>query len=593
MTDDIPGASIHHQTEMNTSEAVVEQLRVEDVDHVFGIIGSAFVDLSDLFPPADIDFIHNKHEQATAHMADGYTRALCGRKPGVVLVQNGPGVTNTVTGVKAAQQNYAPMIVFSPTASTDDLGTDSYQEADTMSILESTVEWQGKVPASGRMAEYVRTAFREANAKNGPVQVDFPRDFLYENNDFDILPPGAYRQSSTGGASTSAVSDAADLLAEAESPAIIAGAGAIYSDGAVDAIGALAEELNAPVATSFLHNDAFPISHPHATGPLGFQGSKASAHLLSEADAYIAVGSRMAGYGLGPMWGIDWFNDDASVVQVDIDPSQIGRTTPVAVGLVGDAAKTASQLQKALADHDSDIGAPDDRVTSIKSEVERWHEERRELSDVDSTPIHPRRALLDITETIPENTIVTLDVGNTVAMARAYFEFDHQGNYLTAGSFGGCGYAWPAAIGAQLARPEDESIAIVGDGAWSMLMSETLTAVREEIPAVACVFNNRQWGAEKQNQQTFYSNRIVGGDIPETPDYAKLARDMGAMGRRIEEPDDIVPALEEALAADEPAVLDIITDPDEMVSPFRTDALAEPRRELERYRQPGDPNYEG
>lgn len=592
MTDDSPDTAIHQETEMNTSEAVVEQLRAEGVEHVFGIIGSAFVDLSDLFPPADIDFIHNKHEQSTTHMADGYTRSLCGRKPGVVLVQNGPGVTNTVTGVKAAQQNYAPMIVFTPTASTDDLGTDSYQEADTMSILESTVDWQGKVPASGRMAEYVRSAFREAHAKNGPAQVDFPRDFLYENNSFDVLPPTAYRQSEAGNASASAVSDAATLLAEADSPAIIAGAGAIYSDGAVDAIAALAEELNAPVATSFLHNDAFPISHPHATGPLGFQGSKASARILSEADAYVAVGGRLAGYGLGPMWGIDWFDDTAPVVQIDIDSSQIGRTTPVTVGLVGDAAATTRQLQMVLADHFAEVGAPDERVATIQSEVERWHDERRDLSRVDSTPIHPRRALLDIAETIPENTIVSLDVGNTVAMARAYFEFDHQGNYLTAGSFGGCGYAWPAAIGAQLARPEDNAIAIVGDGAWSMLMSETLTAVREDIPAVACVFNNQQWGAEKQNQQTFYSNRIVGGDIPETPDYAELARDMGALGRQVEDPDEIVPAVEEALAADEPAVLDIITDPDEMVSPFRTDALAEPRRKLERYRQPGDPNYE-
>jgi sulfoacetaldehyde acetyltransferase len=593
MTDDTPTPFIHEGTEMNTSEAAAEQLRVEGVDHVFGIIGSAFVDLSDLFPPADIEFVHNKHEQSTAHMADGYTRALCGRKPGIVLVQNGPGVTNAVTGIKAAQQNYAPLVVLSPTASTGDLGTDAYQEADTMSILESTVEWQGQVPASGRMAEYIRTAFREAHAKNGPAQVDFPRDFLYENNEFDVLPPVAYRQSNTGGAASNAVSEAAGLLAESESPAIIAGAGAIYSDGAVDAIGSLAEELNAPVATSFLHNDAFPISHRHATGPLGFQGSKASARMLSEADAYIAVGSRLAGYGLGPMWGIDWFNDDAHIVQIDNDSSQIGRTTPIDVGLVGDAATTASQLQTALADIDSDVGAPGDRVEKIESEVERWHDERRELSNTDATPINPRRALLDISETIPENTIVSLDVGNTVAMARAYFEFDHQGNYLTAGSFGGCGYAWPAAIGAQLARPEDDAIAIVGDGAWSMLMSETLTAVREEIPAVACVFNNQQWGAEKQNQQTFYSNRIIGGDIPETPDYAELARDMGAMGRRVEEPEEVIPALEEALAADEPAVLDIITDPDEMVSPFRTDALAEPRRELERYRQPGDPNYEG
>lgn len=585
-----PG-TIHSDTEMNVSEAIVEQLVAEDTEYVFGIIGSAFVDIADLFPPADIEFVSVRHEQNAVHMADGYTRALVGEKPGVCIAQNGPGVTNMVTGLRTAQMNDAPVISLSPAVTRDDEGTDSYQEADTLSVLDSCVEWQQRLETGDRAAELVRTAFRTAFAERGPANVEFPRDLIYENCTVDVLSPHQYRAGDDGPAAADQIGAAADLMAAADRPGIVVGSGVPRSE-ATEAVGDLAERLNAPVATGFLNNDTFPESHPLAVGPVGFQGSKAAHELLSESDLLVAIGTHLPGYERGPVWGVDWWPEDADVVQVVNDASDLARQTTLELGVIGDPAGTSRALVEDLDERGSAVGAPDSRSAAIEDRVRDWETELHDLSETDQTPIHPRRALWDIAETIPENTMVTLDVGNIVAMARPYFQFDNPGNFIPAGPYGGIAFAWPAAIGASLARPEDEAIAIVGDGAFSTSLTELPTAVRLGVSATACVMNNEQWGAEKNNQLAFYNERTVGADLPENPDFAAIAREMGAHGVRVETPERVKPALEEALATDGPSVLDIVIDPDEMVDPFRSDDLNEPRRELEKYRQPGDPNYE-
>jgi sulfoacetaldehyde acetyltransferase len=583
--DDTTDQPVHEQREMNTSEAFVEQLSAENVDHVFCIIGSAFVDLADLFPPADIDFISVRHEQNEVHMADGYAQALNGRKPGVTISQNGPGVTNMVTGLQTAKMNHSPVIALTPTPARADQELDSYQEADTFAALEPVVGWQGALNVPDRTAEYVRLAFRESLSKNTTAQVDFPRDLLYEDCVVDILSPEQYRQTEFGPAAPGETAKAADVIADAETPVILTDVESARHD-AFDEVAELAELLNAPVATGFLNNDSFDGSHPHATGPIGFEASEASLNFLEEADVVVAVGSRLPSLERGPR-----FPDDAAIVQIFSDPSEIGRTIDVSVGLVGDAAGTTRELFAELEDRSRTVGAPDERAERIQSEREAWEETLRERSMIDDTPIDPRRALWDIREAIPTDTMVTLDVGNTVAIARPYFEPENPGNFIPAGPYGGIAFAWPAAMGANVARPDDPAIAIVGDGAFSTSLPETLTAVRYDLDVTACIFNNSQWGAEKQNQLTYYSERTIGADLPENPDFAEIAREMGAHGIRVEEPDDVTPAIEEALETDGPSVLDIITDADAMAEPFRSDALNPPRRHLEKYRQPGDPNY--
>jgi sulfoacetaldehyde acetyltransferase len=578
---------------MNVSEALVEQLVAEDTEYVFGIIGSAFVDLADLFPPAGIEFVSVRHEQNAVHMADGYTRALNGEKPGVTIAQNGPGVTNMVTGLRTAQMSNAPIISLSPAVTRGDAGTDAYQEADTLAALEPVIEWQQHLEAGDRTAELVRTAFREALSEQGPANVEFPRDVLYENCTVDILSPSQYRQSDDGPAAAEQVAAAADRMAGADRPGIVVGP-EVPRSGGMAAVGDLADRLNAPVATGFLNNDAFPQSHPLATGPVGFQGSKASHELLSESDLIVAIGTRLPGYERGPVWGVDWWPKEADLVQIVGDTADLGRSSPLDYGVVGDPAATAEVIVSELDSRDaSAVGAPASRREEVQETVQDWQAELRDLSTSDEVPINPRSALLDIADTIPDDTIVTLDIGNIVAMARAYFQFDSPGNFIPAGPYGGIAFAWPAAIGASLARPDDEAIAIVGDGAFSTSLPELLTAVELGVSATACVMNNQQWGAEKNNQLAFYNERTIGADLPENPDFAEVARTMGAHGIGVEDPDEVAPALEEALSTDGPSVLDVVIDPENMVDPFRSDALKEPRRKLEKYRQPGDPNYEG
>jgi sulfoacetaldehyde acetyltransferase len=286
---------------------------------------------------------------------------------------------------------------------------------------------------------------------------------------------------------------------------------------------------------------------------------------------------------------MDWFPEDADVIQIDVDASQIGRTTRVELGLVGDAAETVRNLTSKL---DESAGASDARAEEIQQAYADWREELEEMSQQDQTPVHPRRGLWEVAEALPDNAMVATDIGNTCSMANAYLEFDNPGNFLAAGTYGNCGFAYPAVMGAKVARPDDPAIAITGDGAWGMQqMNEVMTAVRQDIPAVAIVFNNMEWGAEKQNQYWFYNERFVGTDLPENPDFAEIARDMGAKGIHVEDPDEIGSAVEEAIESDQPVVVDIRTDGTELLEPFRRDALDDPERILEKYRQPGDPNY--
>ncbi|NHN48078.1 sulfoacetaldehyde acetyltransferase [Halostella sp. JP-L12] len=580
---------IHEDTVMTPSEALLEQFAAEDADVMFGIVGSAFMDFLDIMPQAGIRYVPVRHEQNAAHMADGYAQALRAEEPGLCVAQNGPGVTNMVTGIKAAQLNHSPVIMLSPTATTGSIGTDGFQEADTMSIFEDTVDWQQRLEDKSRIAEYVRTAYRQSLTKKGPAHIDFPRDNLYGEIEVDVLPPNQYRQTEIGGAAESEVEEAVDIIEDGDNVAIIAGLGVIYSD-AVDEVAELAELLNAPVANSYLHNDSFPISHPLAVGALGYGGSKAAMGQLSEADTIVAVGSRLSGFGLLPQYGMDWFPHDADIIQIDVDASQIGRTTSVDLGLVGDAAETVRSLTDKL---DSSAGAPDSRVEEIQDAYAEWKEELEEMSQQDQMPIHPRRGLWDVAQALPENTIVSTDIGNTCSMANAYLEFDNPGNFLAAGTYGNCGFAYPAAMGAKVARPDAPAVAITGDGAWGMQqMNEVMTAVREDINANAIIFNNMEWGAEKQNQYWFYQERFLGTDLPENPNFAQIAQEMGAHGIRVTSPDEITDAVEEMLSTDQPTVVELITDGTELLEPFRRDALDDPERVLEKYRQPGDANYD-
>ena len=563
---------------MTPSEAIVETLVAEGVKDMYGILGSAFMDMLDLLPTAGIRFLPVRHEQSSAHIADAYTRVT--GVAGVVIGQNGPGITNMVTSVAAANLAHTPMVIISPSAGTPTIGWDGFQEADQVSIFESITKATIEVTHRSRVAETLRTAFRIAYAERGPVLYDIPRDYFYGELEDQILAPHQYRVDARGSGDPASIEKAVELLKNAKNPVILSGRGVVDSDGIED-VRKIAEYLTAPVAVSYMHNDAFPDNHPLSVGPIGYMGSKAAMKTMKEADVLLAIGTRLSVFGTLASYDIEYFPKNADIIQIDINPRNIARTHPVEVGLIADAKSASAEIYNQLKGTEKAVdNARMEKISTLKAD---WEKELVDLAMVEGDPINPRRALLELRKAFPDNTIISTDIGNVSSTANAYLTFNQSRRHLAALTFGNCGFAYPAAIGAQLAEPDTPTCAIVGDGAWGMSLHEVSTAVEQNIPVIACVFNNKSWGAEKKNQVDYYNDRFVGSDI-EAPDFAEVAKSMGANGYNVHHAEDIGPTIEEALKAKKPAVINIYVDGTQLAPPFRKDALEMPTRFLDKYK---------
>jgi sulfoacetaldehyde acetyltransferase len=412
------------------------------------------------------------------------------------------------------------------------------------------------------------------------AQVDIPRDYYYGEFDHVEWAPENYRTDGRyGGASAASISKAAELLETAKKPVILAGFGAIDSN-AGDAIAKLAERYSAPVAAVYGHNDAFSGQHPLYAGPIGYQGSMAAMRLLSEADVVLILGSRLNRFGIVPQYGFDYFPKQAKFIHNTIDPNELGTHLPFQVGLVGDCNEVVEQLLSVTeggglgVDHEA-------RKREIATQKAKWAKELEEMSVLDTSPMHPRRALWEVSRAIPRDAIVVADVGNISGAANAYFDFENHRQWIAAGSLGGIGVAYPTALGAKLAAPNKHVFAFMGDGAWGMTLQEVMTAVTEKIHVIAILYDNGQYGAEKRNQYDFFDERYFWTDL-DNPDFAQIARDMGAHACRVEEPSDIGPAIEEAMKHDGPSVINVVTSKF-LNEPYRRDALLKPTRLLKRY----------
>ncbi|OGN84333.1 MAG: sulfoacetaldehyde acetyltransferase [Chloroflexi bacterium GWC2_73_18] len=561
---------------MTPSEAFVEALAAEGVTTVPGIVGSAYMDALDLFPRAGIRFVSVTHEQNAAHMADGWGR-VTGR-PTVCIGQNGPGITNFVTAVAAAYWAHTPMVVVTPSVGSLGVGLGGFQETEQLPIFSKITRWQVQVNRPERMAELLRRAFYIAKAENGPVQVDIPRDYFYGEIETEIYPsPDAAH----GAGPADQIRATAELVASARFPVVLAGGGVVRSE-AGESVRALAEYLSAPVATTYLHNDAFPYSHPLGIGPLGYMGSKAAMRLINRADVVLAIGTRLGPFGTLPQYGFDYWPKDARVVQVDVDHRVLGLTRKVSTGIIGDARAFTEALLDALRGRGGGRPRDEARIAEIATEKAAWAAELDELSSRRGEPISPRRALKLITEVLPSDVIVTTDIGNICSVSNSYLNFEGPRQFLAAMMFGNCGYSYPTALGAKLGRPDRPVVAFVGDGAWGMSLAEVLTAVREGIGVVAVVWNNGEWGAEKKNQVDYYADRYVGTNL-RNPDFAAVARAMGGDGYRVEREADLADTVRTAVGQGRPAVIDVVVDPAELGEPFRRDALRKPVRLLDKY----------
>ncbi|MEB5963818.1 sulfoacetaldehyde acetyltransferase [Comamonas testosteroni] len=585
---------------MTPSEAFVETCVANGVSEMFGIMGSAFMDAMDIFAPAGIRLIPVVHEQGAAHMADGYAR-VSGRH-GVVIGQNGPGISNCVTGIAAAYWAHSPVVIVTPETGTMGMGLGGFQEANQLPMFQEFTKYQGHVCNPKRMAEFTGRVFDRAMSEMGPTQLNIPRDYFYGEIECEIPKPMRVDRGHGGEASLQA---AVELLKTARFPVILAGGGVVMGD-AVEEARQLAERLGAPVATGYLRNDAFPAKHPLWAGPLGYQGSKAAMKLIAQADVVIALGSRMGPFGTLPQHGMDYWPKTAKIIQIEADHTNLGLVKKIAVGINGDAKAVAAELSRRLADVtlgcDATKAARADTIATEKAawekELDGWTHERDpysldmiEEAKGERTPtggsyLHPRQVLRELEKAMPPRVMVSTDIGNINSVANSYLRFDEPRSFFAPMSFGNCGYALPTIIGAKCAAPDRPAIAYAGDGAWGMSMMEIMTAVRHDIPVTAVVFHNRQWGAEKKNQVDFYNRRFVAGEL-ESESFSEIAKAMGAEGIVVDHIEDVGPALQKAIDMQmkegKTCVIEIMCTR-ELGDPFRRDALSKPVRLLDKYK---------
>jgi len=576
---------------MTPSEALVETLAAQGVTNVFGIVGSAYMDALDLFPGAGIRFLPTVHEQGAAHMADGYSRVT--GKHGVCIGQNGPGITNFVTAIAAAYWAHSPVVAITPETGSLSMGLGGFQETDQLPIFSKITKYQAHVSSCARMAELTARAFDRAVLEMGPTQLNIPRDVLYGELECEIPRPIRIERGAGGSAALDA---AAELLAQAKFPVVISGGGVVAAGG-VEAAIALAEMLDAPVCTSYLHNDAFPVSHRLWCGPLGYHGSKAAMKILARADVVLALGSRLGPFGVLPQYGIDYWPAGAKLIQVDADAKVLGLVKKTAVAINGDARETALALAARLKQR-TVAGASnrDDRLGVLRSEKDAWTGElaswdfEKDAWSVEvakgSAAMHPRPMLRELAKALPPDAMVSTDIGNICQIANSYLAFEKPRSMFGAMMFGNCGYAFPTMIGCKVGAPERTAVAYVGDGAWGMSFGELLTCVRERIPVTAVVFNNQQWGAEKKNQVDFYSDRFLGVNL-ENPSFAGIARAIGAEGIVVDRVQDVAEGFRQACRAQHDGKTTVVEMmcTRELGDPFRRDALKKPLRLLDKYKR--------
>ena len=572
---------------MTTEEAFVKVLQKHGIQHAFGIIGSAFMPISDLFPKAGITFWDVAHESNGGIMADGYTRST--GKIAMCIAQNGPGITGLVTPIKTAYWNHTPMLLVTPQAANKTMGQGGFQEVEQMNLFKDMVCYQEEVRDPSRVAEVLNRVISKAIKGSAPAQLNIPRDFWTQVVDIELPPIIKFERPSGG---TEAIKKAADLLSKSKFPVILSGAGVILAD-AIDNCKNLAEKLSAPVACGYQHNDSFPGKHPLAVGPLGYNGSKAAMEIISKADVVLALGTRLNPFSTLPGYGIDYWPKNAEVIQVDINSDRIGLTKKISVGICGDAKLVAQQILEKLS---SDAGNANrkEREELIHQTKSSWLQTLTGLDHEDDDPgtswnkdsrnrepekMSPRMAWRAIQAGLPEDAIISSDIGNNCAIGNAYPTFENGRKYLAPGLFGPCGYGFPSVIGAKIGCPNIPVVGFAGDGAFGISMSEMTSCNREGWPNITMIiFRNYQWGAEKRNTTLWYNNNFVGTELDPKLSYAKIADACGFKGIRVNTQEELTEALKLSCKEQMEGIttfIEVMLN-QELGEPFRRDAMKAP-----------------
>ncbi len=572
---------------MTTEEAFVKMLQQHGIEHAFGIIGSAFMPISDLFTKAGITFWDVAHETNGGLICDGYTRST--GKIAMAIAQNGPGITGFVTAIKTAYWNHTPMLLVTPQAANRTIGQGGFQEVEQMAVFRDMVGYQEEVRDPSRIPEVLNRVICKAKRLSAPAQINIPRDYWTQVIDVPLPAAIEFERPAGGGR---AIAEAARLLSAAKFPVILSGAGVVLGGAGAECV-ALAERLDAPVCNNYQHNDSFPGSHRLSVGPLGYNGSRAGMELIAKADVVLALGTRLNPFSTLPCYGLDYWPKSAAIIQVDINPDRIGLTKPVAVAICGDARQVAAQLLAQLTPGAGDAGRAARREL-IAARKRAWSSELVAMDDEQDDPgtswnadcrarepeaLSPRKAWRAIVAGLPADAIISSDIGNNCAIGNAYPMFEQGRKYLAPGLFGPCGYGFPSIIGAKIGNPATPVVGFAGDGAFGISMNEMTSIGRDPWPAITMViFRNYQWGAEKRNSILWYDNNFVGTELDPGVDYARVAEACGHKGVTVRSAAELTEALRTACAGQSKGVttfIEVLLN-QELGEPFRRDAMKKP-----------------
>jgi len=549
-------------------QAAIKSLKREKVQDIFGLIGSATMEMFDaLYHEKKIKFIGVRDERTGTHMADGYARAS--NQPGVILAgQNGPGATNLVTGLAQAQAAFSPVVSIAGSYSTKDKMEDAFQGLDQQSLFKPVTKKTWTVKNAKKIPKTFSDAFKLAmSPRRGPVCINLPRNILSNKENFKI---NEKKQSFDNHNSTKAkynyINKAVKIINSSKSVVIIAGGGIKYTSKYNNVI-KFAELLNAPIVTAAGHGDAIPFGHKLNAGQMGPRGNPVASRLVKEASVIIALGTRL-GFN-STFYSYENINKKAKIIQVELEKSMIGRYFPTAVGIIGDAATVTDQLYKEIKKKNI--------ILDIKNWTNNYLNERnkflinRDKIKHKNFPIQPKGLFKQLREVLPKNSAITLDAGTLCLQATDALEYYDPPSLFTPLDFGLVGFSFACGLGVKVAKPNKKVISLMGDGGFGMTISELSTAVEYGINTITIVMNNKSWGAEKAYQKDFYGKRYLGADIS-SPPFDKVAEIYGAKGFKVQKISEINQVVKEALKINKPVVIDVDVDPKALYS-FRRDSF--------------------
>ena len=523
---------------MNGAQIVVEALKKQGVEYIFGYPGGACMPIFDALVDApELKIILVRHEQGATHMADGYAKAT--GKTGVVLVTSGPGATNTVTGILTAHMDSVPIVILTGQTITPNLGKDAFQEADVFGVTMPIVKHSYLVRDVRDLSRIVKEAFHIASTgRPGPVLVDLPKDVVSvewdENFSSDLDLPG-YEVQTSG--STESIKYVSELLSKSKRPLLYVGAGAVIS-GAAKQLKKLAEILQAPVTTTLLGKGAFSEMHPLSVGMLGMHGTAFANKAVVECDLIMAIGARWDDRITGK---VSEFCPNATKIHIDIDPAEFGKIIQPEISVNGDAAKVLEELIPLVKKLDT---------KEWLSKISEW-KKKYPLKYPKRGGLRAQHVLAELDRLTGSKAIISTDVGQHQMWAAQFCKSIRERQWLSSGGAGTMGYGFPASIGAQLGNPEDLVVAVVGDGGFQMTMSELATAAIHKLPIKILIINNRYLGMVRQWQQLFFDNRESGVDMEGNPDFVKVGEAFGVKGFHLRRAGDVTKVLKKALAYNE------------------------------------------